>query len=309
MRSMDLDKAVGAVVTTCLDVKPGENVVVIADSGTREIGEALNAAAANAGAEAVLTIMSPRANHGEEPPGAVAAALTAADVFIAPTTRSISHTRARRAASEAGARGATLPGVTADLLARLMTADLDALKRRSQAVAQLLTEAADAHVTCPRGTDFRLDLSGRQGHSDDGDLQAPGAFGNLPCGEGFIAPLNGEGTIVVASIGGMPESGETTLTVEDGRLTAGEPLLSTLLSAGELGTNLAELGVGTNEKATLGGNILEDEKMLGTVHIAFGASAAMGGTVSVPIHIDSVVLEPTLTVGGTPVISQGRFLL
>ncbi len=298
---MDLDKAVHAVVDTCLGVREGENVVVVADEGTRAIGEALHRAATNAGAEAVLTIMSPRVNHGEEPPPAVAAALKAADVFIAPTTRSISHTRARLAASETGARGATLPGVTADLLARLMTADLDALKQRSQAVAELLTEADEALVKCPQGTDFRLDLRGRTGISDDGDLRAPGAFGNLPCGEGFIAPLHGEGTIVIAD--------GTTLTVEDGRLTAGEPLLSTLLSAGELGTNLAELGVGTNEKATLTGNILEDEKILGTVHIAFGASAAMGGTVSVPIHIDSVVLKPTLTIGGTAVLTQGRFLL
>jgi aminopeptidase len=301
MPGMALDEAVRAVVHTCLGIQAGESVVVVADSGTREIGEAFHKAAADAGADAVLTIMSPRANHGEEPPDAVAAALKAADVFIAPTTSSISHTRARRAASEAGARGATLPGVTEDLLARLMTADLDALKQRSQAVADLLTNSDDAHITCPRGTDFRLDLTGREGISDDGDLRAPGSFGNLPCGEGFIAPLHGEGTIVIAD--------GTTLIVEDGRLTAGEPLLSTLLSAGELGANLAELGVGTNEKATLGGNILEDEKILGTVHIAFGASAAMGGTVSVPIHIDSVVLEPTLTIGGTAVIAQGRFLL
>jgi leucyl aminopeptidase (aminopeptidase T) len=298
---MDLEPAVHAVVNTCLGIKPGENVVVVADEGTRAIGEALLGAARGARADAVLTIMAPRANHGEEPPAAVAAALNAADVFIAPTTRSLSHTRARKAASDNGARGATLPGVTADLLARLMTADLDALKQRSRNVAQLLTEADEAHVTCPQGTDFRVDLTGRQGIPDDGDLHAPGAFGNLPCGEGFVAPLHGEGTLVIAD--------GTRLTVEDGRLTAGEPLLSTLLTAGELGTNLAELGVGTNEKATLTGNILEDEKMLGTVHIAFGASAGIGGTVSVPIHIDSVVLKPTLTVGGTAVISEGRFLL
>src|SRR5262249_53726821 len=171
--------------------------------------EALLAAASRAGAETVLTIMSPRANHGEEPPRAVAAALEAADVFIAPTTSSISHTRARKAASEGGARGATLPGVTADMLARVMTADLDALKRRSQAVAALLTEADEARITCPAGTDFRLDLSGRSAYSDDGDLRAPGSFGNLPCGEGFIAPRHGEGTLVIAD--------GTTLTVEDRR--------------------------------------------------------------------------------------------
>ena len=88
-----------------------------------------------------------------------------------------------------------------------------------------------------------------------------------------------------------------------------EQLLATLRAAGEQGTNLAELGVGTNEQATLTGNVLEDEKILGTVHIAFGASAGIGGTVSVPVHLDSVVLQPTLDIGGTRVIEAGEFLL
>jgi leucyl aminopeptidase (aminopeptidase T) len=85
--------------------------------------------------------------------------------------------------------------------------------------------------------------------------------------------------------------------------------MATLRAAGEQGTNLAELGVGTNEQATLTGNVLEDEKILGTVHVAFGASAGIGGTVSVPVHLDSVVLQPTLDIGGTRVIEGGRFLL
>ena len=71
-----------------------------------------------------------------------------------------------------------------------------------------------------------------------------------------------------------------------------------LLAHGELGTNLAELGIGTSDRAKLTGNVLEDEKILGTVHVAFGASAAIGGTVSVPVHLDGVVLEPSLEVDG-----------
>ncbi len=309
----ELEKAVQGVVGRCLGVREGEDVVVVVDAGTREIGEALRAEAARRGAEAVLAVMDPRAVDGQEPPAAVAGALAAADVFIAPTSKSLSHTRARKAASENGARGATLPGVTGDLLARLMAADLETLQDRSRKLARLLTEADEARFTCPRGSDFRLDLSGRTGMPDDGDLTAPRAFGNLPCGEGFIAPLNGEGRFVVASLAGIG-LGTGTLTVEDGHLTAAEgpeaeQLLATLRAAGAQGTNLAELGIGTNEKATLTGNMLEDEKILGTVHVAFGASAGIGGTVSVPVHLDSVVLEPTLDIGGTRVIEAGRFVL
>src|SRR3712207_4141436 len=111
--------------------------------------------------------MEPRAVHGEEPPEAVAAALLAADVFVAPTSKSLSHTRARKAATDRGARGATLPGVTEDMLARLMTCDLPALRRRSRALAELLTGADRAHVACPAGTDLELDLTGRDGIADD----------------------------------------------------------------------------------------------------------------------------------------------
>ena len=108
----DLDRAVETVVGQCLGVQGGEEVVIVVDRSTESIGAALQAAVARSGAEPVRTVMEPRAVDGQEPPATVAAALAAATVFIAPTRRSLSHTRARKAASEAGARGATLPGVT-----------------------------------------------------------------------------------------------------------------------------------------------------------------------------------------------------
>jgi leucyl aminopeptidase (aminopeptidase T) len=180
----------------------------------------------------------------------------------------------------------------------------------------LLDKGREAKISCPRGTDLSLDLKGRHGIADDGDLTAPGAFGNLPCGEGFIAPLSGQGTVVASTLASIGLSTEepVVLTVQQGRLTDanganGVLFLETLHAGGELGTNLAELGIGTNERATLTGNVLEDEKILGTVHVAFGASAGIGGTVSVPVHLDCVVLEPTLDVGGTRVLQDGRFVL
>ena len=315
-RVSDLSEAVHTVIRRCLGVLPDERVVVVADEGTRALGDALRDAAKATGAEAVLATMTVREEHGQEPPDPVAAALAAADVFIAPTTKSLSHTRARKAATDAGARGATLPGVTEDMLARLMACDFPALQRRSLALAELLTNSDGAHITCPRGTDLTLDLSSRPGISDDGDLTAERAFGNLPCGEGFISPCGGEGRMVTVSLAGigLPQGDPPVLTVRDGRLDdatepEGEQLLAALHAAGELGTNLAELGIGTNERARLTGNILEDEKILGTVHVAFGASAGIGGTVSVPVHLDCLIAEPTLDIDGTRVLEQGRFVL
>jgi leucyl aminopeptidase (aminopeptidase T) len=85
--------------------------------------------------------------------------------------------------------------------------------------------------------------------------------------------------------------------------------MNILQAHGDAGTNLAELGVGTNDRATLTGNVLEDEKILGTIHVAFGASIAIGGTVSVPIHLDCVVTEASLSIDGTQVLDEGRFVL
>jgi len=311
-----LDRAVRTVVRDSLAVREGEDVLVVVDEPLRDLGERLRRAAQSAGADAVLAVMAARANHGTEPPRPIAEALAGCDVFIAPTTRSLSHTQARKRATDGGARGATLPGVTGDMLARLMDLDLDALRERSRAVAALLDEADDAHVTCPRGSDLRLDLAGRRGIADDGDLAAPGAFGNLPCGEGFIAPAGGEGVVVARTLAslGLVSGPPARLTLEDGRLAAatgpeGERLLEMLRAHGAAGTNLAELGVGTNERAQLTGNILEDEKLLGSIHVAFGASAGIGGTVAVPIHLDVVVPDATLTVGATTVLGEGRFAL
>jgi leucyl aminopeptidase (aminopeptidase T) len=316
--TQDLDRAVGVVVGECLAVAKGEEVLIVCNPATETLGKSLRDAAEGRGAEAVLTVMSERESHAAEPPGSIAAAMLGADVVIAPTVQSLSHTAARKAASEAGARIATMPGVTEEMLARVMGADIDALRRRGDAICAALDAGTEARITCANGSDLRLGLEGRASIPDAGDLSARGAFGNLPCGEGFIAPLEGtgEGTLVVdGSIAGVGRVEEpVALTVSAGHLTdargeAGGRLLELLTAHGEDGTNVAELGIGTNEAAILTGNILEDEKILGTAHVAFGASAAIGGTVQVPVHLDCVVLRPTVEVDGEALVRDGELLV
>jgi leucyl aminopeptidase (aminopeptidase T) len=315
-RLSDLDTAARTIVRDSLGVAPGESLLVVCDPTTHELGIRLRDEGERAGADAVLALMAERETNGEDPAAPVSAAMAAADVVLAPTARSISHSEARRRATEAGARIATLPGVTEEMLARVMSVDMDELKRLTHAIAERLDAASEARITCPNGSDLTLSLDGREGIPDDGRLTEPRAFGNLPAGEGFIAPLEdrAEGTLVVdgsiADIGLMDEPVE--LTIEGGRLTtaSGEPgrRLYEMLSA-HGGENVAELGVGANDRAVITGNVLEDEKVLGTVHVAFGASAGFGGVVKVPVHIDCVILKPELTVDGEPLVSGGRLLV
>ena len=125
---------------------------------------------------------------------------------------------------------------------------LGSVAARSNAVAKLLDTATSARVTCPLGTDLTLDLSGRPGIADDGDLTSPGAFGNLPCGEAFISPLGGDGQIIATSLAPLGLSKEpATLTVERGKIVEannglGPEYLSRLVAHGDAGRHLAELG-------------------------------------------------------------------
>jgi leucyl aminopeptidase (aminopeptidase T) len=201
------------------------------------------------------------------------------------------------------------------MLARVMSADIAGLRRKGHAVADALDGASEAKITDANGTDLRLDLSGREAIPDAGELTERGAFGNLPCGEGFIAPAGGEGTLVIdgslAGIGLVDEPVE--LVVEGGHLTSaragqGMAFMELLTVHGEDATSIAELGIGTNEKAILTGEILEDEKIQGTCHVAFGASAGIGGTVQVPVHLDCIVMKPTVELNGEAIVRGGELL-
>jgi leucyl aminopeptidase (aminopeptidase T) len=314
----DLDSAVRTVVRQCMGVSAGEEVLVICNPGTEEIGALMRIEAQGDGADATLAVISERESHAAEPPRTVAAAMSAADVVLAATIQSLSHTAARKQASEAGVRIATLPGVTEEMLARLMNGDLDEIRRRGWAIVNAMNSGSEAQITDRNGSDLRFSLKGREGIVDAGELTAKGAFGNLPCGEGFIAPVEGtaEGTLVVdgsiAAIGLVDSP--VHLTVEGGHLVGatgdqGAKLMELLTAHGPDGTNVAELGIGTNEEAILTGNILEDEKIFGTAHVAFGASAGIGGTIQVPVHLDVVVKEPTVEIDGEAILGGGELLI
>ena len=310
--------AVRTVIRDCMGISAGEEVLVVCNPVTEEIGALMRIEAQGEGADATLAVISERDSAAAEPPDTVAAAMEKADVVLAATIQSLSHTAARKRASEAGVRIGSLPGVTEEMLARLMNGDLEETRRLSWAVAELMNDASEARITCAHGSDLRLGLEGRMAIADGGELGTRGAFGNLPCGEGFIAPVEGTGEGILVVDGSIAGIGlldtPVSLTVEAGHLTAatgsdGEKLMGLLAAHGKDGTNVAELGIGTNDEAILTGNILEDEKILGTAHVAFGASAAIGGTVQVPVHLDCVILEPTVELDGRTILSGGELLL
>lgn len=316
MNSLKL--GVEQVLYKCMGMKKEEDLLVVSDSETEALGDLFYDVAISGGLHARSIKYAALPMDGMEPPAEVAEALLHCDVAILVTSRSLTHTRARHAASDQGVRIASLPGFTERMLGAPMLVDYDEMTALSQRVAKMLTEAETARVVTPHGTDFTMSLKGRCGEDDCGIYCVPGDFGNLPAGEAYIAPLEGtaKGILVYdASMGGIGllaepirvtvENGEA-VKVEGGR--EAEALNAMLEEAGRPGRNIAELGIGTNRGASLNGDVLEDEKVLGTIHIALGDNANFGGRVEASCHLDGLLTEPDLYLDGVKVMDAGKLL-
>lgn len=183
----------------CLGIKVGKQVVVIAGEPSRKISKLLWQEAKNLGAKAIYVEIIPRSNHGEEPPSAIAEIMKAADVFIAPTSKSLSHTRARREANQNGTRGATLPGITEGTMQRTLVANYWKIRERSIKYTEILNKGKRVCLITKAGTNITLSIEGRRAYADTGIYTESGSFGNLPAGEAYIVPIEGtaEGIIVI----------------------------------------------------------------------------------------------------------------
>ena len=262
--------------------------------------------------DAVLLRYPPGDQHGEEPPTPVSAAMRGADVVLAPTTRSLSHTRARGDANEAGARVATLPGITPAVFETGLDADYERIADECMAVIEQVADADEIRVTTPAGTDLTVQPGDREWHADTGIVHEGGGMTNLPAGEVYVSPVTGDGTYVVDGTmrpyGVLDEGQELTFEVEDGYVThisddeIRQQVETAAAEVGQDAYNLAELGIGTNVAVTeLVGSVLLDEKAGGTVHIALGDDAGIGGDTDAPIHLDGVIREPTVYADGVEI--------
>jgi leucyl aminopeptidase (aminopeptidase T) len=312
-------KAARTALVECMGVSKKEVLLVIVDEPLRRIGYAFWEAGRRLGLESILAEIVERETSGSEPPDAIAELMANVDLVMAPTSKSLSHTNARRTACDKGVRIATLPGITADSMIRTLSVDYKGkIKGPTVKLAGLLSSALEARVLTPAGTDITMSLRGRIGQADTGIAHQDGDFTNLPAGEAYIAPLEGTANGRIVVDGSMAAVGlikrPFTMHVKDGYVTKfeGDRKADTVrqiaTKVGKLGCNIAELGIGTNIKAHIVGNVLEDEKAMGTVHIAIGDNRSMGGRVSVPLHLDAVLRRPTLFLDGKVIMKHGKML-
>ena len=317
--SRELYSASQVAVRDCMGLQSGERVAVITDEPCRRIGEAIFQVTRDMGNEVILIEIVPRKTNGEEPPPEVAQVMLGVDVVLCPTSKSLTHTNAKRAASSLGVRVATLPGVTEEMMVRCMNADYHQIAALTNRLVAMMEKTSVIRVSSPAGTDITMPVKGRKAYASHGLFREKGKGGNLPTGEAFLAPLEHVSQGVVVVDGSMAGIGKLRtplrITVRDGyaeEVTGGDEaakLVGLWHIHGRASRNVAEFGIGTNDKAIITGVILEDEKVKGTIHIAFGDNVSMGGSVNVQSHLDGLVNAPSVWFDDALIMKDGKLLV
>ena len=315
------------VVQTCMDIRRGENVLIVCDPTTSEIGQSLHIATQKRTDRVLLIVMPKSRHHGEEPPSPVAALMRQQQVVIAATKYSLTHTKAARQALKDGARIATMPGMTFELYTEGgMTADFQDVKRRISNIANVLRRRRIINVKSETGTDVTFEVNWRDWKLDDnGICNRPRMLTNLPAGKVFILPKAGtmNGTIVIdrswdstlidEPVELIVENG-TVIDVKGGSLAAtirqsyGEVAKKLKAKDRESVWTIAEFGFGMNPSARLVGNVLEDEKRMGSCYFSIGDNSRLGGSSHAGIHVSGVLAKPTVWLDDTCLTESGEFM-
>ncbi|MBI5676719.1 MAG: aminopeptidase [Nitrospirae bacterium] len=238
----------------------------------------------------------------------------AADVIIALSHYSTTHTRFRDLLTRiCGARYASMPLFDEEMLNGPMQIDWNEMSKSTKEIARRVNRCKVIEIKTPDGTQMTFSKEGRKAYTDTGIITKSGEFSNLPAGEVYLAPLEGtaNGRLVLDWAPTRKLKSPVTLYVENGRVIRiegkeifAEYLKATLAERPD-NSNIAELGIGTNKGASRPDNILESEKIFGTIHIALGDNSSFGGQVRTPFHQDFIFFKPTVIL----VFKKGRKIL
>jgi leucyl aminopeptidase (aminopeptidase T) len=320
---MDLTRmAFGAnmLINQVLQLKKGETVLIVTDTDRpRTITQALAYSALSAGGKVVVVTMEPQQIGGEEPPAPVAAAMASVQVVINQSTYSLTHTAAVREAMGKGARIANLRNFTEEMMITGgINADYFQVKRMTENLARLLTEADVIRLTTPEGTDFTMRSRDRKAIAQTGFVTKPGDLSGLPDGEATLAPLEGltEGGVVgpyaIDQIGLVTDPFRMEIT--KGRITSftggkqAMDLKRLLEQYDESGYNAAsQFALGTNPACRVVPNTREVSKKLGTAHIAIGDNISLGGQSKSAFHLDMVFLNISVWLDDKCIVKDGQY--
>lgn len=310
------------VIHTCMGLQRGEKFLVVVDEPLSHARDALLAEAVKTKPAELWSYTFPNACRPfSEYPPILVTLMTEVDVVVLllasmDTTKEFpAWTAAKTVVMKSNARAGWGAFIDQSILDKEMSADYEQIATFTSSLAERLHGSSTVHVTTALGTDLRMSLTGREWRQDTGKLRGQGAFGNLPAGEIYIAPIedSAEGVLVIDKcLPGLLLPEPVKFLFEKGCVTkieggAGAEYLEKAIALhGDSARVIAELGIGTNPIARLQGNIITDEKVLGTIHIAIGQSDFIDGKNVATTHIDGVVGQPTLEIDGKTLINNGE---
>lgn len=319
-RPTKLQQACKSALVDYLGLTIDETLLILTDENLRDIAREMYDVSKKLCSESLLLEMSSREFNGEEPPTAVTEIMKSVDVVVSPTTKSITHTKSKREATKLGVRIATMPGITKETLIRCLSADPKKIEELAKVLYQRMRVVREVYVETKIGTEITMPIKRRKIIISTGILTNIGDSGNLPSGEVFVAPIEDEtnGTVVfdgsIAGIGLLKE--KVKVEIKKGfikNISGGKEAIEfeKMLKAVDnyKAKAVAEFGIGINDKAQICGDILEDEKVLGTIHIAFGNNLTMGGKIKVSSHIDGLVKKPDVYFDRQQVMKNGKLIL
>ena len=309
--------ALNSIFYNSVKLKDTESCLIVTDTEKQDIGKQFFDFSKIMTARSELLIMAPNKEHGQEPPDDIAEKMLAYDVLFLITDKSISHTKARRQATAKGARIASMPSVTEDIINRCCDIDYEQLKLNSQKLHRILEASQKVTVKTVLGTDIEFTVGENKWFGQNGGtFDFAGAFGNLPEGEVSFAPFDCNGQYVVdVSFPGLGVlASPIVFKVKNGMVYnvsghLSDDIIARLDNAGQKAYKVAELGIGLNPKAKVTGLIIEDEKICGTVHIALGNNLSYGQDNDVPLHLDGVVNAPDIYADDRLIMKNGVFLI
>ncbi len=305
---MELSK----VFQRALGIKPKDKVLVITDKIKMPLAKKVYSACLQVSKNTKMVRKPVGVRSGEEPPKKIANMMKRNNVVIALTKHSLTHTNARREACKLGVKIATMPGFTKEMW-KTLEADPYQMNKVCEKIRKRLKKANIVRITTNSGTDITFSIKKRLVDIDDGlFIKRPRNFGNLPAGETSVSPTEGtaNGVITINSMEDYAKPGTyvvikkgNAVYISDNKCKLAKTF-KTVLNA----TNLAELGIGVNPTAKIIGNILQDEKVKGTCHLAFGSNLSYRGKIYSPFHLDAILLKPTIWLDNKLFMKEGKII-
>jgi leucyl aminopeptidase (aminopeptidase T) len=315
----ELIRCAEIALTDCINLKRNEQLLLIYEPATSELGRSFYSAAVNRCKEVVLVMMPSRKFDGNELPSPVSSWMAQFETVILATEKALTYKNAAQSLADAGTRLISMPGITSEIFIRTMQADFRKLGVFTRKIAGKLNAATSITVKSDFGTDFTFDVSNQRAAADDGRVYSKGASGNLPAGEAFIVPVenSANGTVIIDgpfTLADNSSNNPLILIIKEGKVVKAEGN-SCAAQLEKLFTKyhnesrfFSVFGIGTNECATRSGLLLEETKALGNAHLILGDNSLYGGDSKSAMYFNGVIRQPSIWFDGKVVFDKGSYV-